>query len=630
MLIGLIAMGSLALFLNGIKSVSHMQRQQAAVSLASAAMDAARSVSGGAVNAAGTSGLIKGRSQAAVEAVWNAATTADASDTADMTVAWDPETGLQPADQWVPVTSTAIVGNQPFTIDTLIGKCYRLRAASLVSQNCVATNPAPSSDTYVEIYRVRVVVRWDEGSAASGAHSYRVSSLIDPSEDATWNTALKPYAYDDEFAVSAGAAATFHAIVLNDSVDYDTGGSTSPIIGLTQPAYGSVAVNTAQGINGVVFTPPADQTRSGTVTFRYKVQGTSGEISAEFATVTVHILPAPRQDSFTVETGLTHNLNSLLLGNDRGVNNIDGARKTTIVPVWDRATDMFSVEEVTPDIEQDRVDDAQNLANAGISVDGSGNVTFAAPSANNVVTTFYYYLVDDPATGTGTRYPSAEAVEVRITTQDVVLTVAPMTYTVNATTTATWYSNIPWRTLTTPNNAAGNKIRVESISGPSSNANQIRLDGVTGLGTGEVLDFRNVANTAGTYVLNYRVVSPAGKVSATTSTLTIQVIPVTNNVAVSIVRHNTTRRTVDLATVVNAIAPTTGVQITNLGAVTNGNGSCTGMNVTSTGTTLSILAPSSLPHNRTCTFTYRLSTTGTPVLQSATPIRTVTVTVRSS
>jgi prepilin-type N-terminal cleavage/methylation domain-containing protein len=53
-LLGIIAMASLGLFLKGMTSVAHMQRQQAAVSLANSAMDAARSVDGGATNATGT------------------------------------------------------------------------------------------------------------------------------------------------------------------------------------------------------------------------------------------------------------------------------------------------------------------------------------------------------------------------------------------------------------------------------------------------------------------------------------------------------------------------------------------------------------------------------------------------
>ena len=168
-LLGLLAMGSLGLFINGMKSVAHVQRQQAAVSLANSAMDLARSVSGGSVNATGTSGLIKGRSQAETKTTWDAAKAIQLSDTADMTMVWDPEAGLVTADQWIPVTTTAKVDNVTYTIDTLIGKCYRLKAASLTSENCVAVNPAPSAGTYIEMYRVRVVVRWNEGTDARQA-----------------------------------------------------------------------------------------------------------------------------------------------------------------------------------------------------------------------------------------------------------------------------------------------------------------------------------------------------------------------------------------------------------------------------------------------------------------------------
>ena len=62
-LLGLISLAALGLFVHGMKSVAHVQRQQAAVSLANSAMDLARSVSGGSVDATGTSGLVKGRAK---------------------------------------------------------------------------------------------------------------------------------------------------------------------------------------------------------------------------------------------------------------------------------------------------------------------------------------------------------------------------------------------------------------------------------------------------------------------------------------------------------------------------------------------------------------------------------------
>lgn len=618
-LLGLIAMGSLGLFLHGMKSTAHLQRQQAAVSLASSAMDMVRSVSAGQVDVSGTSGLIKGRSEAAVEAVWDEATALNASDTADMTMAFDPASGLTDADQWIPVRTTSTVDNQTFTIDTLIGSCYRLRAASTLSQNCTAANPSPSTDEYLEIYRARVVVRWDEGTAAAGAHTYTLSSLVDPSEDATWNTAVKPFAYDDEFSVSAGGSATFHGIVLNDTVEYNASGTDSPIFGLTQPSLGSVSINTALGVNGVVFTPPADTTQSGTVTFTYRVQGSSGEISDEPATVTVHILPTPVDDAFTVEPGSVTDINALLEANDLGLNNISGDRTTTVFPVWSRTVDMFSTEEVSDETLQAREDDAQNLANIGVTTSG-GTVQFEASDAEGVTETFYYYLVDDLVAAGGVRYPSAEAAQITITTQAVVLNVSDETYSVDATTTAQFYSDIPWRTLT--DNESGTSIRIESITGPSSNDNQIRLDGDVGLGTGEDLDFQTVANTAGVYELTYRIVSPAGNVSDTAGTLSIHVLPDANPPASTpSVRRG---QAIDIDLVSRGV-PSTGVRVTQLS-----NPSCGAVQILGNGQvrfTASGISSWTVPRN--CTFTFRLETTaGTPVLVSS-PATTVTVRVTS-
>jgi prepilin-type N-terminal cleavage/methylation domain-containing protein len=612
-LLGLIALGALALFVNGMKNLSHVQRQQAAVSLANSAMDLARSVSGGDVNATGTSGLIKGRNQTDVTATWNAAKAANLADTSDMTITWDPELGMTTADQWVPVTRTATVDNVTYQIDTLIGKCYRLKAFSSTSQDCVATNPAPAAGTYMEMYRVRVVVRWDESGNGSKKSTYRLSTLVDPSQDATWNTVLKPFAYDDEVSVDAGTS-TYIAIVANDTVIYDTGGSVSPVISLTQPSVGSVAVNTALGVNGVVFTAPSAS--SGTVTFTYYVQDSAGVVSPSAGTVTVHILPKPVIDNIYVASGSSTTINSSLLANDIGKTNISGTRKTTIVPVWSTSTDMFSTT-VTTSIQSARDADKANLLAAGISVDSSGNVKFDAPSTEKD-TVFYYYLVDDPASGSGTRYPSSAAVKVTLTTENAPVA-KDLTVTYNATTSDS-SNTIDWRTLT--GNATGTKITVTSVTGPgASPAGRVKIDGNAAVGaTGTGLTF--TTNTAiGTYVITYKTVSPNGSATSSAQTITVTVAPVApatpsigTGVSVSGQPSTVRRYTVNPnpTGTTNDYIPSTGIGLTNFAIVLPGPPSQCSAVAPVSGQPLqfdvTFTTTSGTPK---CTFTYYVTSTGT-------------------
>lgn len=610
-LLGLIAMASLGLFTGGMKSVAHVQRQQAAVSLANSAMDMARSVSGGAVDAAKTSGLVKGRSQSAVNTAWAAAAALTPSDTSDMTKVWDPATSLSTSDQWVPITTTATVDSQTYTITTLVGTCYRLKAASTASQDCVAT--VGSTSNYNLLYRVRVIVRWDESSTGAKAHSYRLSTLVDPTDDPTWNTELDPFAYDDEASVDAGTT-QFIGIVANDTIEYNTEGSTSPITIKTNPSYGTVVKGGTGSLGGVNFTAPS--TKSGTTTFTYYIKGSNGKQSSSTSpgTVTVHVLPVPVTDKIYVTAGSTVVLNTDMLANDIGVTNLSSTRVTTIVPVWDPAVDMFTTEDVTSAITAARQADAQNLADAGITSSG-GTVTFHAPSTATE-TSFYYYLVDDGTGSDAARYPSSTAVKVTVSTQDPPLTTPDLTipsYTV--TTTSTWSENvIDWKTLI--NNPYAKYIRIIGTpTGPGATGakyeDNIYLDGAKyttpANQQGTELKFRLNNTSMGTYVIKYQLVSTTGTVSATTGSITVTVNPLAANYAPSNVSNSST--TIDLSNA--SISPKSGVKVVNISKV---NGSTCNTPTTTGNLTVSVTGLSS---GKTCTFQYQLQSTGlTPALKS--------------
>ncbi|ACV08999.1 Ig-like domain-containing protein [Jonesia denitrificans] len=414
-LIGMVATSAAAFFITGIATVSDLQRKQAAVSLANSAVERARAVAPGDVTGTGVSGLVKGRAQAAVTSVWDAITTADPSDTADMNPAWDTGASGATADQWVPLTQTQRINSQTYTITTLIGTCFRSKAATTTSADCVKTNPNPAGATHIEMYRVRVVVTWTTGPG-SETQTYRLATLVDPSIDAVWNTVLKPYAYDDEVSMNAGDGSQFFAVVANDQLDYNPDSAIGPIVDLTQPSpnYGNVSVGTGSQSNGVIFTP-SDPRFSGTVTFTYKVKGTSGEVS-NAATVTVHILPNPRFDEMIVAYGSRTILNDKLLANDYGTSSIDSDRHVTFALASNPTVDLFT-DEASPEALQARTASSQELASKGISLSASGEVIYQAPSAGSGSDTveFYYYLVDAAKNGEGQQYPSALPAKVTIT-----------------------------------------------------------------------------------------------------------------------------------------------------------------------------------------------------------------------
>ncbi|WP_157544506.1 Ig-like domain-containing protein [Jonesia quinghaiensis] len=414
-LIGMVATSAAAFFITGLATVSDLQRKQAAVSLANSAVERARAVAPGDVTGTGVSGLVKGRTQAAVTATWDAIATADPTDTADMNPAWDNSPSAASTDQWVPLTQTQRVNSQTYTITTLIGQCFRAKAATTSSANCVRTNPNPAGSSHIEMYRVRVVVSWSEGPG-SELQTYRLATLIDPSIDAVWNTVLKPYAYDDEVSMNAGDGSQFFAVVANDQLDYNPDSAIGPIVDLTQPTpnYGSVAVGTGSQSNGVIFTPP-DPSFSGTVTFTYKVRGTSGEVS-NAATVTVHILPNPRFDEMIVAYGSRTILNDRLLANDYGTTPIESNREVAFALASNPTVDLFT-DEAPPATVQARTSSAQELASKGISINAAGEVVYQAPSAGSGSDTveFYYYLVDTARSGEGQKYPSALPAKVTIT-----------------------------------------------------------------------------------------------------------------------------------------------------------------------------------------------------------------------
>lgn len=523
-LIGILSAAAVSFFVSGVASMSEQQRKQGAVSLANSAIDKARSVAPGGVDASGTSGLVKGRSQAAVNASWTAAAALNPDDVADMNPAWDTVGTPSATDQWVPITQAQKIDSQPYTVTTLIGTCYRAKTPSQTSSSCTK---AKSASTDITLYRVRVVVSWAENAKAT-PKTYRLATLVDPSVDPIWNTVLKPFAYDDEVSISAGAPAEFFAIVQNDQVEYDTSGSTSPVVDLTQPAYGTVTVGTGSRINGVMFTPPADKSLTGTVTFKYAVKGSNSEKSSA-ATVTVHILPAPVDDSFRIQPSTSTVLNDLILANDAGTKNISTSRTVGIVLTSDPTIDMFGTGDVSAETQAARQSSQQTLASLGLSLDGSGNLHFDAPAGDRTdPVIFYYYLVDQPKTGSETpALHSKQAARVSIDVREDEPKSADYDVRIPVKLSNTELkTSLDMQELT--DNPENYKIKITSTDIGNGAQGRLVVDGAnynaTNNNTGLDIAYVQQGNSPHIATFKYVVLSPGGKVSAE-HTIRVLIVP---------------------------------------------------------------------------------------------------------
>jgi len=301
-LLGIVAAAALAFFVRAMQNSTHMQRSQASVAVANQAMELARSVSAREVDTANhVSGLLIGRSSADTDAAW-AAYPADVTLMNKVSDAWaasrpvlDASTGRKAV---VPVVSTTKVGGVDYKVTTLIGTCYRPKAASASEQNCVKTGT--TSD--VLMYRVTVVVS-SKGSktgqcTTAAACEYRTSTLVDPTLDANWNLTAKPVAYDDAISSVAGTTSALPTNVLaNDVMGTVTANPTTITSG---PGFGTATVTTSGASMGYITYVPGNS--SGITSLTYKLKDAAGRQSNE-ATVMITVLPKATADTATATAG---------------------------------------------------------------------------------------------------------------------------------------------------------------------------------------------------------------------------------------------------------------------------------------------------------------------------------------
>jgi type II secretory pathway pseudopilin PulG len=257
-------------FIGGMKHMSALQRRQVAVQVAGQGLEAVRAAS----VAPGSDGCVKllqGRDQTAADAQW---ASAPADYTAITDEAWASTGCSGPIVipwQGLPgpvgtVTSPAVVGGQPYTVQTYIGTCV----LDATRSSCVRSSAAPAGGPV--LYRVLVAVAWAGAGCTTGTCSYTATTLMDTSADPTFNLRgnAAPVAVPDTVCLPGGGAGTI------DIVANDTGSlGQAPVTIVTPPQKGSLAASITSGIAGYV---PANGA-AGTDSFTYDVTDVNGQIS---------------------------------------------------------------------------------------------------------------------------------------------------------------------------------------------------------------------------------------------------------------------------------------------------------------------------------------------------------------
>jgi len=181
--LGILSTASLGVYLSGINSATTQQRREIAIALANSAMEKA--------TAAPIANLTAGRGTDAVQSRW----TANSSVPGVSTTYKAFESGA-PVNSYgtLPILDTAEVNGTKYTIDTLVGSCFQMKAAVGVppAGACTTTSGWPTQPAVpsnrIKLTRIIVVVRWTAGAGcANGSCNYHTATLLDSSPELVWN-----------------------------------------------------------------------------------------------------------------------------------------------------------------------------------------------------------------------------------------------------------------------------------------------------------------------------------------------------------------------------------------------------------------------------------------------------------
>ena len=576
-LLGVVATAVLVFFIKGVQTTAHLQRDQAADGIAVKAMEDVQTISAQAANGAGTPILVVGRSATTVAALW----AKFPSDVAQMNplsdpaaAVWDPASGTPDPATIPDVTTVDLVNGSThikttYTVTTLIGYCWRVASATAADESCTQSDPGGAA----KVFRTVIIVSWKPTSSGQcgGAATceYRLTGLMDPTKDASWNITTNPVAYDDVIKAVAGTSTITYEILSNDVIGAVT---SNPTILLTNPSMGTASVITSGASMGMLnYTPPANA--SGQTQLTYMLRDAAGRTS-NTAKVVITIVPAAVNDAASVYRGQSVAIN--VAANDLGTFGAGSVVAITSPPT-----------------------------SGSVSVSGT-TVTYNAPSTGSSAS--FAYTITDPNGQTS----NAATVNITLLTP-VVPTAQDLAISMPATAT-TRATDLNLLNLTS--NDATSKVFV--VSGPTAASGWSSVGSLAGSGSSSVT-YTPVVNSVGVYTFTYYVQSASGAKSAT-KTVTLSVVPVATNDAMS-VRRNTSNNTYNVGT--NDI-PTTGNGMTY--AMTGKSGSVCGTVNINASTGLATYSSTS-SSTGTCSVTYTLSkSAGATTLTSNTGTLVVTVT----
>lgn len=151
---------------------------QVAVQIAAGSMDYASQLPG--------DNLLLGRTQAAVQAEWQAPAASTYLDTTRTQPAWqDPSLPASAAVQGLPTAPETIqlaTGSTPYKRWWYVGSCWQIKTGG----DCTVVSTALQS-LYVPMYRVVVVITWSSPACAAGLCQYVATMLTESDlDDPTW------------------------------------------------------------------------------------------------------------------------------------------------------------------------------------------------------------------------------------------------------------------------------------------------------------------------------------------------------------------------------------------------------------------------------------------------------------